>query len=82
MRRLLFLFCCGILGWVVLGARDVAPPPPAAGESDADVETLIHRSQVVSTEFSAAFMRARAHAHRANHLLGRAAHELTALAGD
>lgn len=81
MRRALFLLFCAFLGWVVLGARDIAPPPPSGGAAETDVETLIHRSQVVSSEFGAAFARAQTRVRHVNDLLGRAAHELNALSG-
>ena len=82
MRRLLFLFSCGCLGWVLLGVRDAAPVRrPSAPVEAASIESLIHRRQVVSAEFTAAFARAGQRLRHANRVLGRAADELDRLAG-
>jgi hypothetical protein len=82
MRRLLFVFSCGCLGWVLLGVRDVAPiQRPSASADETSIESFIHRREVVSSQFTAAFTRAEQRVRHANRVLGRAAAELNRLTG-
>ena len=82
MRRLLFLFSCGLALWVAVGARHalrVQQPSPA---DDSSVMTLAERSHVVSQEFGSALQRAGVRVRRVDQVLGRAASGLNSIAGN
>jgi hypothetical protein len=82
MRRLLFLFSCGLALWVAVGARHALHEGPAPPADDGSVMDLAERSHVVSRQFTAAFQRAGVKVHRVDHALGRAAAHLNAIAGN
>jgi hypothetical protein len=82
MRRLLFLFSCGLALWVAIGARDAARRPAEPVVDDGSVLTLAQRSHVVSEQFGAALARAGVKIRRVDRALGRAATRLNSIAGD
>ncbi len=82
MRRLTFFLSCGVLVWALVGARaSVQSAPPADAPTDQQVMDLGERSHVVSTEFSAAFVRVKHRAERVNGTLTSAAERLNSVTG-
>ena len=82
MRRLLFLFSCGVALWVAVGARHALHEQRPSPADDSSVMTLADRSHVVSQEFGFALQRAGVRLRRVDHALGRAASSLNSIAGD
>jgi hypothetical protein len=82
MRRLFFLFSCGLALWLVIGARDaVRGQRPVQAADDDAVTTLAERSHVVSVHFETALTRAGVRVRRVDDALGRAADGLNRMAG-